>query len=102
MSKVLIAVFCLLLLCGCANSDGKQQLPLAEREAVVEGAEVFCLAQTEEEAEAIAARYGIELVDFESGVAAFHTQEDWYELIERGKEQGWPELSPNYLTKFEE
>ena len=103
MSKYLIALLCLLLLCGCVPKGGQTNLTTdPERDEVVLGVEVFCLAESEEEAQTIAALYGIELVGFEMGVASFHTQEDWYELIERGKEQGWPELSPNYLTDFEE
>ena len=57
--------------------------------------ELIKLADSQEEAEKIAKTYGIELVEFSFGVAGFHTDEDPEEVISRGKENGWPELSRN-------
>ncbi len=60
-----------------------------------EGEELVALAETEEEAKAIAEQYGIELVSFSYGVATFHTEEDPQDVIARGEKNGWPTLSLN-------
>ena len=57
--------------------------------------QLIAAAQTREEARAIADQYGITLVDWGYGVAKFHTDEDPREVIRRGQENGWPELSLN-------
>ena len=62
---------------------------------MTEGAELYCLADSQEEAGEIADLYGIELVDFDLGVATFHTEEDPGAVIQRGKENGWRSLSLN-------
>ena len=62
----------------------------------VSGAELLCLAEDEAEAKAIAEQYGLELVDFGYGVATFHTEDDPYAVIQKGKQNGWPELSINH------
>ena len=74
-------------------SDGKDGLRYAE------GRELTAMVQTEEEAQRIAELYGIELVSYKFGLAAFHTEEDPNEVIRRGKENGWPTLEINYLRK---
>lgn len=60
--------------------------------------QLITLAESLEEAEQIAALYGIELLSFSDGVALFFTQEDTIEVIERGKANGWPELSENRIV----
>ncbi|MCR5650664.1 MAG: hypothetical protein K6F86_05725 [Lachnospiraceae bacterium] len=62
---------------------------------IVAGRELICLAGSEKEAEEIADKYGIELVEFSLGVASFHTDEDPLSVIEKGKKDGLPELSLN-------
>ena len=62
----------------------------------VEGRELFCLAQDEDEAEKIAAAYSIELVGFSDGVAVFHCSGSLKEKIDFGKKNGLPELSINH------
>ena len=61
--------------------------------------ELICLADTREEAEETASLYGIELKEFEYGVAVFMVDKDanLQEIIEKGKAAGYPELSVNYI-----
>ncbi len=66
--------------------------------AYVSGEELLCLADSKEEAQKIADMYGIELVKYGMGVATFHTEEDPYEVIARGKKEGYPELSLNGIS----
>jgi len=51
----------------------------------------------EEQAKACAELYGIELLSFSYGVAVFKVEGDPKELIAKGKENGWPELSLNHI-----
>ena len=64
----------------------------------VPGAELLCLVKDEAEAKAIAEQYGIELVRFGYGLASFHTEEDPYAVLQKGKQNGWPELSINHRS----
>ena len=57
-------------------------------------------AETQEEAEEIAALYGITLVAHSHGAALYQTDEDPWEVIRRGRENGWPELTINYRRSF--
>lgn len=77
-----------------APSDG-HNIPSPQQ--VAAGRELMCLAKDQEEAEAVAESYGIELVDFQHGVAVFHTEENPYDVIRRGKENGWTLLSINHV-----
>ena len=52
-------------------------------------------AESLEEAQAVGAQYGITLLSYDFGLAVYGTQEDPVEVIRRGREQGWPELSLN-------
>lgn len=54
-------------------------------------------AESEEDAREIAEEYGIEFVSFENGVALYHTEEDPFEVIARGQENGYPQLSVNFI-----
>ena len=69
---------------------------------LAEGEELMCLADSEAEAQKIAEQYGISLVLFNYGVATFHTEEDPSVVIQRGIDNGWPELSLNRANKLEE
>lgn len=53
-------------------------------------------AETEEAAREIAEQYGIEFISFENGIALYHTEEDPFEVIARGQENGFPQLSINF------
>lgn len=54
-------------------------------------------AETEEKAREIAEQYGIELVSFENGIALYYTEEDPFEVIARGQENGYAQLSVNFI-----
>lgn len=79
-------------------------MPMSELD--MEGAEAMKLADdplmatvdTEEEARDIAELYGITLVSFEYGVAVYQTEEDPIQVITRGQENDYPQLSLN-LTR---
>ena len=61
--------------------------------------QLMASAQTQEEAQSIADLYGITLVDWGYGVATYRTDEDPREVIRRGQENAWPELSLNYIQQ---
>lgn len=67
---------------------------------IAEGEELMCLVETEAEAKEIAKQYGITLVKCEYGVATFHTEESLTDVIERGKKEGYKELSINYTMSL--
>ena len=83
---------------GCNNKplepEEIEAVAVPIEDNVVEGKELLCLADTEEEAQEIADMYGIELVEFGYGVATFHA-ENPQAVIQMGKEKGYPELSLN-------
>ena len=61
--------------------------------------QLMASAETLEEAQKLAELYGIELVDYSYQIALFRTEEDPRAVIQRGKENGWPELSLNHTAK---
>ncbi len=69
---------------------------------IAKGAELMCLADNEQEAEKIAAQYGIKLESFANGVATFSTSEDPQAVIQRGKENGYPELDINQVIQLDD
>ena len=54
-----------------------------------------CWAENEDEARNIAKLYGVNFVSYSNHIAVFDTDGDIAALIERGKKEGWPELSVN-------
>lgn len=64
-------------------------------EAAVES-QLMALAESEEEAKEIAELYGIELVSFAEGVAVYETTENPQDVINRGTENGYPQVYINY------
>lgn len=106
MKKKILAVCTLLcmLLCGCQSKPEIKGTPekaaQSGKQTLVAGKELFMLADTEEKAKETAELYGIKLVEFDYGVATFHTEEDPNEVIRRGRENNWPELSLNRIEKL--
>ena len=102
MKKILIMLLLMTLLCGCKK---EQEMPFPTVVLPTEVMDVYGEAQllgkaaSREEAENLAALYGIELVEFKNGLGRFHTEEDPKEVIRRGKENGWPELSLNHTAR---
>ncbi|MDO4988923.1 MAG: hypothetical protein Q4E45_00295 [Eubacteriales bacterium] len=105
-SGFLIALALSLMLPGCAKQEPAVQVgPMSEAVPialgnVAEGRELYCLADSQEEAEKLAELYGIELVEFSNGVATFHAEEDPQTVITRGKDNGWPLLSLNVVEQL--
>ncbi len=101
MKRKIVASLLLLgaLLPGCARSVTVTPPPqTAVMPEVAKGNELFCLADSEEEAKKIAELYGIELVEFSNGVATFHTEEPLDEVIKRGQDNGWKLLEINSVV----
>jgi hypothetical protein len=80
------------------NSDYIEPVEVVTPE-YAEGEELLCLCDNEEEARKIADLYGIELVQFQYGVATFHA-EDPMSVIALGKEKGYPELELNGISSI--
>ena len=116
MKLILIVALVGLLLCACAKPDVTAKQDATASTTVTEPASasdpalldkipveysreapLICSAESEEEAKQIAEQYGIRLVEYAYGVASFHTEEDPTEVIRRGLEAGWTELSLNQI-----
>ncbi len=69
--------------------------PAPSESAQPQQANLVGFADTLEEAEQIAAQYGVALVAYSYGVAGYYTDEDTQSVIQRGKDNGWPELHFN-------
>lgn len=91
-SLLMVLLILLLALLGCS----RQEVPLAPRETQASGGRLICLADSEGAAQEIAQLYDVELVKFQNGVAVFSTEENLQEVIQRGVDNGWPELSPDH------
>ena len=111
----LILVVLMLVLCGCRRSEQVIYYPQETQETqngwaplqpqedkipVGEDAQLLCMTQTQEEAQEIAALYGIELVAWYDGLATFRTDEDPREVIRRGEAQGWQTLELNHTVEL--
>lgn len=99
------------VLTGCGGTRGEMVTPHGGtstppanflRGQIAEGKELICTVESREEAEEIASLYGIELVECSEYVAAFHTEEDPYEVIRRGEEKGWPSLEINHVITLDD
>ena len=93
----------LMMLRGCKKEPEvifpSATLPTGALEVYGE-AQLLGAAASLEEAENLAELYGIKLVKFKNGLGRFHTGEDPKEVIRRGKENGWPELTLNHTAKL--
>lgn len=113
---LLFIAFLALLLCGCQRSGKADYIPKETTSPTVtselqtpvdetfhvpvdEDAQLLCQVQSQEEADAVAELYGIELVSYYHGLATYRTEENPREVILRGETQGWPELSLNQIMK---
>ena len=116
MKLILIVALAGLMLCSCAKPDVTVNKaptavtdPAAPGDSLLETIPVeysreeplICSAESQEEAQQIAQQYGIRLVDYSYGVATFYTEEDPAEVIRRGIEAGWTELSLNQITPID-
>ncbi len=79
------------ILAGC----GRQETFIPSSAGITEGRELFCLADSEEEASKVADQYQIELVSFSDGVAVFHTEDDPEKVIDYGISHNYTQLSLN-------
>jgi len=59
--------------------------------------ELVGLFDSEREAKECAKLYGIELISYSYEVAVFRYDGDIDELLAKGEENGWPELSRNHM-----
>ncbi len=78
-----------------AVSENAYPAMIENDSSIVAGEELFAVVSTEEDAQAIADQYGIELVTFAQGVATYHTEEDPGTVVRRGRENGWPPVAVN-------
>ena len=100
----------LMLLSGCSQptATGKTKpasskpvsVPAKQPDKISEKTPLIAEAETLEEAEALAELYGITLVEFNLGLASFTTEEDPKDVIRRGQENNWPELTLNRLSQL--
>lgn len=106
MKPILILILiAALLLCGCQKSGQTGPVPKEttaspETLPVDPDGQLLYLTESQQEAEEVAELYQIELVSYADGLAVYHTEEDPREVLRRGEEQGWPELSLNYLENL--
>ena len=96
---VLVAVFAVILV-GCSKKPREMYAGEITPE-YAQGQELFCLAQSQEEAQEIADLYGIELVSFAEGVATFHTEDNPVDVINMGIEKGYPLLELNSIMTID-
>ena len=113
MSKITMAGLVILVAAGLFASyprnssdggdvilDGPEDTAIQEIDpGVSQEGQLMAMAQSLEEAQTLAELYGIELVDFSYQIALFRTQENPREVIRRGQQNGWPELSINYTAQ---
>lgn len=106
-----LLILVILLLCGCGRKEPVRIKPApdltpsqtvpghtkSDPDAVSPTGQLLCRAESLEEAESLAELYGITLVSFNDGLAVFYTEEDPRDVIQRGRDNGWPELSRNVV-----
>ncbi|MCI7808355.1 hypothetical protein MR626_03575 [bacterium] len=80
------------------EDPGDQTETIPALDAVSDRGQLMAGAESRQEAEELARLYGITLVDYQHQVALFFTEEDPGEVIQRGKDNGWPELSLNRIS----
>lgn len=63
---------------------------------------LMAAVETDALAQEIAEQYNIELVSYENGIALYRTEEDPFEVIARGKQNGYPQLSINFVRTIDD
>lgn len=81
------------LLTANAEMENANAMQLAEEP-------LMAIADSEEAAEEIAELYGITLVSCENGIAVYQTEEDPMQVISRGQENNYPQLSLNFKREL--
>lgn len=95
---LILLLIAALLLCGCQREQVK---PMPNDPGGPSGipvdpnGQLLYTAENQKEAEEIAALYGIQLVSYSNDLAVYYTEESPEDVIRRGTENGWPELSLN-------
>ena len=84
------------LLSGCGV---KQTPPPPDGVSYSQEKPLMAAVESQEEAEELAELYGITLVDFGNGIATFYTEENPYEVIKRGEDNGWKLLEINHIQQ---
>jgi hypothetical protein len=97
VKKITLLLLLAALLAGCGGYQTE-----AGCVSVDPGAQLLCLVEDRKAAEELAGLYGIELVDYDEGIALFYTEEDPRAVIAEGREKGWRELSLNTAGSFME
>lgn len=83
---------------GFGSEQIVSELPLEGDYVHYDGkTELIAVPESMEEAEEIAKLYGIELKSYSGGVAVYLTEENPREVINRGKENGWPAIDFNHI-----
>ena len=80
------------------EDPGDQTETIPALDAVSDRGQLMAGAESRQKAEELARLYGITLVDYQHQVALLFTEEDPGEVIQRGKDNGWPELSLNRMN----
>ena len=101
---IILFIFSCFLVCVCLvrmtvreKRGLEESLERAEEISLIpENRQLMTIVETREEAEKIAGIYGITLEEYYNPTAVFTTDRDPYEVIERGQEEGWPQLFINY------
>lgn len=83
-------------------SEISEVQPIEVKQDIVEGEELMCLCENEQEAKEIAKLYEIEFVYFADSVATFTTDKDLGEVIQKGKDNGWTKLSVNHVIYLDD
>ena len=92
--KRLAMILAALQMFGCSRPAEATPVPVSP----VKGEELYCLVDSQEEAEKIAESYDIVLVKFGHGVATFTTDKDLHEVIQYGKKNNLAPISINTAT----
>lgn len=102
--RYMALLVCAISLLSCLSLACCKSAPPTSEDAVVEkpkdnfaAGELVGMFDTEQQALEAAKLYDVKLKDFSYGTAVFSTDKDLDELLALGKENGWPELSKNYV-----
>ncbi len=84
-----------IIVCYFMMSAQEIDIPLNDRNAVVES-ELIANVSSEEEAQEIADLYEIDLKNYSAGIAVYSTTKPADEVIRYGQENGYPQLDHNF------